>query len=127
MSIAGNGWSDTVHCSDDWWLKVRMKFRFHLLTLVLTSIAAGGIIQLNTVCGAKGSRNVWGWPFDCAEQWRMSTDLPPPFPSEDNIRHFAFNWLPMGICEDIASGCLLLAAIAFVSEFLIRPREGRGP
>jgi hypothetical protein len=114
-------------------------FRFHLLTAVLMMFAAGGVIGVNTCervfreyqtmpdSANSESRllrtQLWGmgWPF-CYFQTRATVvrhkgdwDLGP--------NHEPIEKMPLA--GDIIIGVGIVIALAFVSEFLLRRREGR--
>jgi hypothetical protein len=109
-------------------------FRFHLLTLVLMALAAGTFLGAN-MRERLGDRKVgewrcYGWPFDVAEVRGVITfsisGEPDPIIA-DPFDPVAFG--PQYNGANIALNCMMalsvLAAVAFVSEFLIRRREAR--
>jgi len=101
----------------------RTWLQFHLSTAVVLMLVGGGLSFLNTITFSSGSRNVLGWPCSYWEQWRISTDAPPPFPSEENVRHFSSNWIVSGIVMDVFLNVLILALVAYACEWRIRQRE----
>ena len=116
-------------------------FRFHLLTAVLLMLAAGGIMSANLI-GYEGRavsveyfnekgvmhERRWGWPWPAA----YSTQYPPlgrelllEIGTMD--KHNASGYVTKHVVYDVCVGALILAAIALVSESLLRRREARRP
>ena len=117
-------------------------FRFHLLTLVLMMFAAGVFLWANVRDSAApaGLNGTWrGFPFP------MFSEMHPriPFGNDSNVllwRHdlyfnigpIRFEYHDNGWCYGLVVinaliGVVVLAAVACVSESLIRRREGRKP
>jgi hypothetical protein len=108
-------------------------FRFHLLTAVLMMFAAGGILSV----ALTGRRIV-------QESIRDTSASPPwdTFPAPDlGERHYGWpmvaycsyevaienRWYGIGAAIDATVGLLFIGSVAFVSESLLRRREGRKP
>ena len=101
----------------------RRCFRFRLLTLMLMTVAAGGMVQADVVptkiivSGEKsGVLLRYGWPFVGLE---IITNLSGSV--ETHYSNISFIGL------DAVLTALVLAVVALVSESLIRRREARKP
>ncbi len=116
-------------------------FRFHLLTAVLMMLAAGGIMWAN-LRGYEGptravefynERGVmhhryWGWPWVAAYE----TEYPPlgrnlGLEVGTMDKYNASGYVTEHLIYDVCIGSLGLAAVALVSESLLRRREARQP
>ena len=114
----------------------RSWFRFHLWTLILMTIFAGSLLGTNIyeqkIDGGSGSGYEFirrGWPLvyseashfyypsDIAEKWQTweADDLPKDAKTISSVN----------LTIDVTFGCVLLSVLTFVSEWLIRRREGR--
>ena len=114
-------------------------FRFHLLTLVLMALAAGGFLWPNTrgkmfihnTAKTTVLRTAYGWPCICyagkviAAVDETSGDMIPP----KGFQGIAD--LPDMVCGALINASalfLILLIVAIISEFfIIRRREGRKP
>jgi hypothetical protein len=94
-------------------------FRFHLLTAVLMMVVAGGVSLANMREYERASyfyrhrALMIGWPLGFREH-----------PTWDSVD---VTWSKMHLAEDMAVALAIIAAVALVSEFIIRCREVRTP
>jgi hypothetical protein len=118
-------------------------FRFHLLTLLLMTVAAGGLVGANLMryqsynSDIKVPKDMWeqfnaqeraqffnvgyGWPLCCYEIVPAQHRLFFSDTEEESFRS-VYYW---SFAINIVTALLILASTAFLSEFLLRRREGR--
>jgi hypothetical protein len=105
----------------------RPLFRFHLLTLVLMTFAAGGMIGVS-ICDRSTENSNWelyGWPFVTAERWVNYEHTGPERLHEPDEHRLRLK--PAGFAAESVLTIFIIASVAFVSEYLIRRREARKP
>ena len=98
-------------------------FRFHLLTAVLMTFAAGGLVLENPL-----KQKVDGMPAFYARGWPISAmyDIDPDYWSAP-AEPIQFRVDAAHIVMDIAFSIVALSAVALASESLLRRREARKP
>src|SRR5947209_215947 len=109
-------------------------FRFHLLTAVLMMVAVGIIIRNNMV-GTAGSEEYglltsieYGWPMPfLTAYWKTETGLEISSLGGLSVEKVSYGWSIKGLLTDVWVAATAMIAVALVSEFILRRREGRKP
>ena len=100
-------------------------FRFRLLTAVVMMLALSMVVLVWTRSaklwhdGQKFDHGIVGWPFE-AMSWGFPHDEYLP-----SIGDVHYSWYR--VVADVIIFLLIAVAVALVSEFLLRRREGRKP
>ena len=98
----------------------RRWFQFHLSTALILMFSTGIIIWLNV---SRVMLQPRGWPCEMESfEWKRTYTVPA-----HRVTTLYVNWNVIGLLNNIVIGCTILLLIAFVSEYLIRRREGRKP
>ena len=117
-------------------------FRFHLLTTVLMTLAAGGMLWMNVNVVFDGDYIVWrGWPwpywhhvlkyegvneYGYTRSHRSLSAIPGAPPGFKRFTEPGY-YPALRVLGDAGLGLFVIFAVALVSELLLRRREGRKP
>lgn len=117
-------------------------FRFQLLTLMLMSLTGAGIVHANCrlrenvrsiehyysidemhICEIHERQ--WGWPWAAASriEFLLHTGGQPEVELMERLNQSDYSAISI-IC-DAAVAALMVAVVAFISEYFLRRREGR--
>ena len=100
----------------------RPRFKFHLLTAVMMMVTAGAVLGLN-IRDRDGMR---GWPCDMSYPLIVRDSEEGTIEiAEQTARPHRMQFNPTGLLADVLVAIAILAAIAFVSESILRRREAR--
>ena len=97
-------------------------FRFHLLTAVLMTVAAGGMMWINT---SNPTPNYHGWPWIAVDS--NHDHLSKWYDDRQTWECCNLIVFPMPLFLDILTAVVIICSLAANIEFLIRRREGRKP
>jgi len=105
----------------------RKWFRFHLLTAVLLSLTAGGLLLFNMRLYnvGRGFSTAQGWPFPWAETLNPVDHI--NWTTEQQQLYFTPQLKPVGMVVDALVGLGILLTVSVASEFYTRRREAPKP